>query len=177
MVSWRFANVSITKKSICCYKILIRSSYDGKEVITQFTVKDFYNKGVFYTDSNGREQIKRELNKRSDYEYDSNDEPVSSNYYPVTSKIVIKNIEQNLEVAVLNDRAQGGSSSSDGGIELMVHRKLVHDDGFGVGEALRETEYGRGLYARGQHFLVFGPANNNIENGTIIFLVLLLHLF
>ncbi|XP_044269574.1 lysosomal alpha-mannosidase-like isoform X2 [Tribolium madens] len=136
----------------------------GKEVITRFEVQNFTNSGIFFTDSNGREQIKRELNKRSDYEYDFNDEPVSSNYYPVTSKIVIKDLENDLEVAVLNDRAQGGTSLKDGVIELMVHRKLVHDDGFGVGEALREVEYGRGLYARGQHYLVFGSAENNVES-------------
>ncbi|RZC14230.1 lysosomal alpha-mannosidase-like, partial [Asbolus verrucosus] len=131
--------------------------HEGKEVITRFIVPDFTNNGIFYTDSNGREQIKRTLNTRSDYKYDPSDEPVSSNYYPVTSKIVIKDEEKDFEVAVLNDRAQGGSSLSDGVIELMVHRRLVRDDGFGVGEALNEEEYGRGLFARGQHYLTFGP--------------------
>lgn len=92
----------------------------GKEIISRFTIKDFDNGESFFTDSNGRELIKRQLNKRSDYEYDSTLEPVSSNYYPVTSKIVIKDEKKNLEVAVLNDRAQGGSSLQDGAIELMV---------------------------------------------------------
>jgi hypothetical protein len=140
--------------------ILNRDYSAGKEIITRFTVDKFFNKGVFYTDSNGREQIKRVLNTRSDYSYDVKDEPISSNYYPVTSRIVIKDEARNLEVAVLNDRAQGGTSLSDGVIELMVHRRLVRDDGYGVGEALREQEYGKGLYARGQHYLVFGPANS-----------------
>jgi lysosomal alpha-mannosidase len=139
----------------------LQSDYSaGKEIITRFTVDKFFNKGVFYTDSNGREQIKRVLNTRSDYSYDVKDEPISSNYYPVTSRIVIKDDARNLEVAVLNDRAQGGTSLSDGVIELMVHRRLVRDDGYGVGEALREQEYGKGLYARGQHYLVFGPADS-----------------
>ncbi|EFA08765.1 lysosomal alpha-mannosidase [Tribolium castaneum] len=135
----------------------------GKEVITRFEVPGLKNKGVFFTDSNGREQIKRELNKRSDYEYDPRNEPVSSNYYPVTSKIVIKDVENDLEVAVLNDRAQGGTSLKDGVIELMVHRKLVRDDGYGVEEVLREREYHRGLYARGQHYLVFGFVGNDVK--------------
>jgi lysosomal alpha-mannosidase len=33
---------------------------------------------------------------------------------------------------------------------------LLHDDAFGVGEALNETAYGKGLIARGKHYLIFG---------------------
>lgn len=48
-------------------------------------------------------------------------ERVAGNYYPVTSKIVIQDTSKNLEVAVLTDRAQGGTSLQDGEIELMVN--------------------------------------------------------
>lgn len=38
-----------------------------------------------------------------------------------------------------------------------MHRRLLRDDAFGVGEALNETSYGdEGLIARGKHWLVFG---------------------
>lgn len=47
-------------------------------------------------------------------------EPISGNYYPVTSKIAIKDEERQLKLSVLNDRAQGGSNLQDGAIELMV---------------------------------------------------------
>lgn len=47
-------------------------------------------------------------------------EQIAGNYYPITSKILIRDPNQNLEVAVLTDRAQGGSSLRDGEIELMV---------------------------------------------------------
>lgn len=107
--------------------------------------------------------IRRQLNKRLDYEYDSTREPVASNYYPVTSKIVIKDENQNLEVAVLNDRAQGGSSLNNGELELMVHRRLLKDDGKGVDESLNDQEFDQGVVARGRHFLVFGPSQ--IESG------------
>lgn len=40
--------------------------------------------------------------------------------------------------------------------DSQVHRRLLHDDAFGVGEALNETAYGKGLVARGKHFLIFG---------------------
>lgn len=46
------------------------------------------------------------------------EEPIAGNYYPVTSKIMIK--DNDFELAVLTDRAEGGSSLEDGQVELMV---------------------------------------------------------
>ncbi|GJQ67661.1 hypothetical protein Trydic_g16491 [Trypoxylus dichotomus] len=137
----------------------------GVEVITRFTTNRPSNR-VFYTDSNGKQMVKRIRNFRDMYDY-TNEEPVSGNYYPVTSKIVLKDggseactKGNHLEVAVLNDRAQGGSSLEDGQIELMVHRRLLKDDAFGVGEALNEYEFNRGVVVRGQHLLTFGQKNS-----------------
>ena len=56
----------------------------------------------------------------------------------------------------MTDRPQGGSSLKEGVGELMVHRRDTKDDGFGVAEVLNEQQYGKGLYARGQHHLTFG---------------------
>lgn len=53
------------------------------------------------------------------------------------------------------DRPEAGSSIRDGSIELMVHRRTLNDDHFGVGEPINETAYGTGLVVRGQHFLIF----------------------
>jgi lysosomal alpha-mannosidase len=52
------------------------------------------------------------------------------------------------------DRSEGGSSMSDGSIELMVHRRTLHDDSQGVGEPINETAYGQGLVVRGRHYLL-----------------------
>ncbi|KAJ8946016.1 hypothetical protein NQ318_023263 [Aromia moschata] len=138
----------------------------GKEVISKFSVTDdFNNNNTFYTDSNGREIIKRTLNYRPDYTYDPKIEPVASNYYPVTTKILIKDEQKDIEVAVLTDRSEGGSSLAKGEIELMVHRRIIHDDKKGVGESLNETEFETGVYVRGSHYLVIGSATKSNPDG------------
>lgn len=149
----------------------------GREIITRFDT-DIESNGIFYTDSNGREMLKRKRNHRDTWNVTLMEE-ISGNYYPVTAKIAIE--DDNRRFAILNDRAQGGSSLNDGSIELMVsfasktvinsnlffkffvnllfmqvHRRLLHDDAFGVGEALNEMAYGKGLIARGSHYLVVG---------------------
>lgn len=60
-------------------------------------------------------------------------------------------------LAVVTDRAQGGASLASGAVELMLHRRLPLDDGYGVAEPLNETMCGctecacDGLIARGVH--------------------------
>lgn len=103
--------------------------------------------------------LKRTLNARPTWSLEL-EEPIAGNYYPITSKIVIIDVEQDIELAVLTDRAQGGSSLADGQVELMVHRKCIHDDAFGVGEALEEIAFGKSLVARGKHYLILGSKQN-----------------
>lgn len=122
----------------------------GKEVITRLQT-NIKSNGVFYTDSNGREILKRTRNGREFFKPNLT-EKVSANYYPITSKIALE--DDKTRIAVLNDRAQGGSSLKDGGLELMLHRRLLHDDAFGVGEALNESAYGEGVIARGKYYLI-----------------------
>ena len=40
-------------------------------------------------------------------------------------------------------------------MELMLHRRLLVDDHWGVGEALNEMAFGEGLVARGKHYLLY----------------------
>ncbi|RZF46632.1 hypothetical protein LSTR_LSTR014959 [Laodelphax striatellus] len=125
----------------------------GKEIIVRYDT-DIKSDKVFYTDSNGREMLKRVRDFRPTWQLQLT-EKISGNYYPVTSKITIKDDKN--QFSVLTDRAQGGSSLKDGQIELMVHRRLLHDDAFGVGEALNETAFGGiGLVAAGTHYLTLG---------------------
>ena len=116
---------------------------DGKEVVVLFNTD--LNTSDFYTDANGRQMMQRKLNMDTF-------EKMAANYYPVTSRIELREDSGKL-VTVISDRSQGGSSLAQGELELMVHRRCLNDDGFGVGEALMEEAYGTGLVARGQHFI------------------------
>lgn len=126
----------------------------GKEIITRFN-SDIKSEGIFYTDSNGREMIKRLKDHRDTWRVKLL-EKTAGNYYPITTKIALE--DENARMALLTDRAQGGSSLADGSLELMVHRRLLHDDAFGVEESLNETAYGQGLIARGIHYLIMGSS-------------------
>uniref|UniRef100_A0AB38ZEA6 Alpha-mannosidase n=1 Tax=Ectomocoris sp. TaxID=3104572 RepID=A0AB38ZEA6_9HEMI len=124
----------------------------GKEIITRYTIPSLHNNGIFYTDSNGREMLKRQLNERPTWKVELM-EPISGNYYPITTRINIKDEDPNQSLTVVTDRSEGGSSLNDGQIELMLHRRLIHDDGFGVDEALNEIAFQKPLVAVGSHFV------------------------
>lgn len=88
----------------------------GREIITRFDT-DIESNGIFYTDANGRELLKRVRDQRPTWNLTLL-EKISGNYYPVTAKIAIE--DNTRRFAILNDRAQGGSSLADGSVELMV---------------------------------------------------------
>ncbi|VDP83066.1 unnamed protein product [Echinostoma caproni] len=147
----------------------------SREVIIRYQVTgdgiDPSVSGEFFTDSAGRRLIRRVRNERPDwninYRYQET-QPVAGNYYPVINRIMLKGSQRDVRhplnyweqnnpamgFAVYTDRAQGGSSLRDGEVELMVHRRLIKDDGYGVAEALIENGIDRrGLIARGTHRL------------------------
>ncbi|GBG61654.1 hypothetical protein CBR_g23169 [Chara braunii] len=130
----------------------------GKEAITRFSTGLASNK-TFYTDSNGRDMIRRVINYRPTWDLNVT-EPVAGNYYPVNSAIYLGN--GNADFSILVDRALGGASLTDGELELMLHRRLLVDDRRGVGECLNETVCAgsvcRGLTVRGKLYLNLNPS-------------------
>jgi len=98
-------------------------------------------------------------------------DPVSGNYYPVNSAIMVRDSNPNgNQLTILTDRSQGGSSLRDGEIELMVQRRLLRDDGFGVGEPMNETQsdyYGErrgpGIIFMGTERVVFDTINASTQ--------------
>ncbi len=59
------------------------------------------------------------------------------NYYPVNAITYINDATR--QFTVITDRSQGGASLNAGQLEIMVHRRILHDDGRGVGEPLNEV--------------------------------------
>jgi lysosomal alpha-mannosidase len=86
--------------------------------------------------------------------------PVAGNYYPVNAAIRIEEgagaqSSGTRALSVVNDRSQGGTSLASGQVELMVHRRMLADDGRGVGQALNESGLsGQGLIVRGRHWIM-----------------------
>lgn len=130
---------------------------NGKEIVTQIKTKIGNNK-TFYTDSNGRDFLERIRDYRTDWDLQVN-QPIAGNYYPINLGIYIK--DKSTEMSVLVDRSVGGSSVNDGEVEIMLHRRLLHDDGRGVDEALNETvcalDKCSGLTVQGKYYLRFDP--------------------
>ncbi|KAL0464041.1 UNVERIFIED_CONTAM: Alpha-mannosidase [Sesamum latifolium] len=129
----------------------------GKEIVTQIKTKIGNNK-TFYTDSNGRDFLERIRDYRADWDLQIN-QPIAGNYYPINLGTYIK--DKNTELSVLVDRSVGGSSITDGEVEIMLHRRLLHDDGRGVDEALNEKVRVRdscsGLTVQGKYYLRLDP--------------------
>jgi hypothetical protein len=148
------------------------SDHVGKEVVSIFTT-DIDSQSIFYTDSNGREVQGRERNYRPTWKWDPT-QPVAGNYYPVNSGIGLGDDASGLIVNV--DRAQGCSSLNDGQIECMLHRRLLVDDGRGVGEPLNETagilpdgtRLGEGLVITGHHYVHVMPGKDSFDAARIL---------
>ncbi|CAD0207116.1 unnamed protein product [Chrysodeixis includens] len=129
----------------------------GKDVFIRYA-SNLVNNGAFYTDSNGRQTIKRMRDMRATY-MPANVDNIPGNFYPVTSKIYIEDLQRNIRMSVFTDRAQGGTSLIDGNIDLMLHRRIFTDDS-GIQTFLNETEFGRGLIVTGRHYLYISKADH-----------------
>eukprot|EP01016_Furgasonia_blochmanni_P020637 TRINITY_DN2303_c0_g1_i16.p1 TRINITY_DN2303_c0_g1~~TRINITY_DN2303_c0_g1_i16.p1 ORF type:complete len:874 (-),score=283.75 TRINITY_DN2303_c0_g1_i16:239-2860(-) len=127
----------------------------GKEIILKVK-SQIHNQGVFYTDSNGMEMQKRQINKRETWELNVT-QPVAGNYYPINSAIKIADAKGDdpASMIVLNDRPQGGSALNDGEVEFMIQRRILEDDARGVEEPLNETDPdGEGMRLSVQHVVL-----------------------
>ncbi|CAI5521660.1 unnamed protein product [Closterium sp. Naga37s-1] len=106
----------------------------GKEVVLRLSYS-IASAATFFTDSNGRDFIKRTRNFRPDWNLTVT-EPAAGNYYPLNAGVYLH--DNATDFSVLVDRPSGASSLADGQVEVMLHRRLLHDDHRGVAEALNE---------------------------------------
>ena len=146
----------------------------SKEVFTKYST-DVMSNAVLYTDSNSREFQRRVRNQRASFNR-TLDDPIASNYYPLTSAAYIQ--DDSSLFAVLVDRAEGAASLQDGNVEVMLHRRLLCPCGFD--ENLNETDaaiyryrrnegiiverVGRALVVTGKHRLYFGDQQVALSN-------------
>ena len=139
----------------------------GKDVVLRIS-SHLASGGEWFTDSNGREMLKRTRDARPSWAFNQS-EPVAGNYYPVNGAVAIR--DGTRQLTVLSDSSLGGGSLHDGELELMLHRRLLVDDFRGVGEPLNETESvhpyvdcgGRGQRGCGEHY-----GNGLIVRGTLL---------
>jgi lysosomal alpha-mannosidase len=135
----------------------------AREVIMNYET-DIPNNGIVKTDANGRQMLTRKRNIRVSVPNFVQTEPVSGNYYPINSRIELPHNQGVSSLTIFNDRSQGGGSIRDGQIELMVHRRTLNDDNYGVGEPLKEQgSDGKGLIVRGKHWIMLEtPQTTNL---------------
>ena len=71
------------------------------------------------------------------------DEPIAGNYFPAPKRAILReqssSNDGNVEIVLLTERAHGVGCFAKGSFELMMHRRCIKDDGFGVDEVLNEN--------------------------------------
>ena len=81
------------------------------------------------TDANGFQLIKRKVYR--------NIGAVSSSFYPVTSLISCSDSKKENSLTILTDRPQAGSVHKDGGIKLLIDRRIKTNDSGGIPEKMK----------------------------------------
>lgn len=90
---------------------------------------DVQNDGIFYTDSNGLQMLRRKYLTKL---------PVQGNYYPVTTGIYIE--DEHVRLNLLVPHSHGVTSPQHGSIEIMLDRKIANDDGRGMSEGVEDSQ-------------------------------------
>lgn len=98
---------------------------------------DIASGGELWTDANGWRMQRRLRDVRRSWQLNVT-QPVAENYYPSLGIVALQDGD-GAAIALVPDRAMGAASLEDGALEVMLHRRLFHDDGRGVGEPLNES--------------------------------------
>ncbi len=105
----------------------------GAELVTRFS-SDIPTELQFYTDNNALETRPRQFNL-------SVSDPIPGNYFPMVGYAYIQGSGADTRrLMLLSDRSHGASSQVSGALEVMLTRRCLQDDGFGVGEILDDTD-------------------------------------
>jgi lysosomal alpha-mannosidase len=120
------------KLPVTSHSMGVPNDGQGKEVVVRYST-GLATQGRWLTDSNGRELLERTRNHRPDYVLNFLTEPQAANMHPIQTAIAVRRASGGgAQLTVTPDRAQAGTSLVDGQIELLVHRRLLQDDGEGA---------------------------------------------
>lgn len=98
-----------------------------KDLVVRYST-DIKNEKLFLTDSNSFTPIPRQSWKIPRF--------IECNYYPITRFISLADNENRFSVVV--ERSEGGTSPSEGVLEVMFNRVSTGDDSLGVGEGVND---------------------------------------
>lgn len=107
---------------------LTDNEFNDRELIVRYKT-DIDNKRVFYSDLNGFQMSRRET-------YDKI--PLQGNYYPMPSLAFLQNTYGN-RFSVHSRQSLGAASLKNGWLEIMLDRRLVRDDGRGLGQGVLDN--------------------------------------
>jgi lysosomal alpha-mannosidase len=129
----------------------------SREVVARYS-SALASRGAWRSDANCRESQPRQRGARGNWTANIS-EPVAANYAPAACLVSLTGAD-GVTLGVAIDRAEGAASLADGQLELMLHRRLAHRDGYEPrGYQLDEPGVdGHGLIARGRHWLAAAPA-------------------
>ncbi|CAO2825488.1 unnamed protein product [Amaranthus hypochondriacus] len=102
--------------------------FDDKELIVRYKT-DVENKRIFFSDLNGFQMSRRET-------YDKI--PVQGNYYPMPSLAFMQGLDGR-RFTVHSRQSLGVASLKNGWLEIMLDRRLLSDDGRGLGQGVTDN--------------------------------------
>ncbi|XP_042501477.1 alpha-mannosidase 2-like [Macadamia integrifolia] len=107
---------------------LLGEDFNDKELIVRFKTQ-LDNRRVFYSDLNGFQMSRRET-------YDKI--PLQGNYYPMPSLAFMQSLTGQ-RFSVHSRQSLGVASLKNGWLEIMLDRRLVRDDGRGLGQGVMDN--------------------------------------
>lgn len=107
---------------------LLGHDFNDRELIARYRT-DVDNKRIFYSDLNGFQMSRRET-------YDKI--PLQGNYYPMPSLAFIQG-SNGQRFSVHTRQSLGVASLKEGWLEIMLDRRLVRDDGRGLGQGVMDN--------------------------------------
>ncbi|EEF44960.1 mannosidase alpha class 2a, putative [Ricinus communis] len=107
---------------------LIGQDFNDKELIVRYKT-DIDNRRILYSDLNGFQMSRRET-------YDKI--PLQGNYYPMPSLAFMQG-SNGQRFSVHSRQSLGVASLKEGWLEIMLDRRLVRDDGRGLGQGVMDN--------------------------------------